>query len=211
MHYRDAVVLRTDVTPRGCMVISEGATAYFENQAAAEAYLDMTAQKGRWLQVPAIDGSGSFRAYLATPASGKGPGIVLAQEIFGVNATMRQVADYYAEEGYVVLAPDLFWRQQPEVELGYAPDDWQKAFSLYKGFDEDKGTEWYYPRYRNRSRDLKDFLGDGQPTGAEGAAVAFHMWINSCRSFDWCYESSAVTFVREVGPDVTQFELGDEV
>jgi len=46
MHYRDAVVLRTDVTPRGCMVISEGATAYFENQAAAEAYLDMTAQKG---------------------------------------------------------------------------------------------------------------------------------------------------------------------
>ncbi len=101
----------------------------------------MTAQKGRWLQVPAIDGSGSFRAYLATPASGKGPGIVLAQEIFGVNATMRQVADYYAEEGYVVLAPDLFWRQQPEVELGYAPDDWQKAFALYKGFDEDKGTE----------------------------------------------------------------------
>ena len=45
----------------------------------------MTAQKGRWLQVPAIDGSGSFRAYLAIPASGKGPGIVLAQEIFGAN------------------------------------------------------------------------------------------------------------------------------
>ena len=46
MHYRGAVVLCADVAPGGCMVISEGATAYFENQAAAEAYLDMTAQKG---------------------------------------------------------------------------------------------------------------------------------------------------------------------
>lgn len=46
MHYRGAVVLCADVAPGRCMVISEGATAYFENQAAAEAYLDMTAQKG---------------------------------------------------------------------------------------------------------------------------------------------------------------------
>ncbi len=96
---------------------------------------------GQWLQVPAADGSGSFRAYLATPAAGKGPGIVLAQEIFGVNATMRQVADYYAEEGYTVLVPDLFWRQQPNVELGYTPEDWQKAFGFYQGFDEAKGVE----------------------------------------------------------------------
>ena len=44
------------------------------------------------------------------PPSGSGPGILLLQEIFGVNASMRDVADYYAEEGYVVLAPDLFWR-----------------------------------------------------------------------------------------------------
>lgn len=96
---------------------------------------------GQWLQVPASDGSGSFRAYLATPKAGKGPGIVLAQEIFGVNATMRQVADYYAEEGYVVLVPDLFWRQQPGVELGDTPDDFQKAFGFYQGFDEKKGVE----------------------------------------------------------------------
>ncbi|MGH6626713.1 MAG: dienelactone hydrolase family protein [Burkholderiaceae bacterium] len=96
---------------------------------------------GQWIEVKASDGSGSFRAYLATPAAGKGPGIVLAQEIFGVNATMRQVADYYAEEGYTVLVPDLFWRQQANVELGYAPDDWQKAFGFYQGFNEDKGVE----------------------------------------------------------------------
>src|SRR4030095_5854058 len=89
----------------------------------------------------AADGSGSFRAYLATPASGKGPGLVLAQEIFGINATMRQVADYYAEEGYTVLAPDLFWRQEPNVELGSSEADMQRAFGLYQGFDEAKGVE----------------------------------------------------------------------
>jgi len=86
-------------------------------------------------------GSGSFSGYLALPRSGSGPGLVIAQEIFGVNATMREVADYYAEEGYVVLVPDLFWRQQPGIELGYSPDDWQRAFALYKGFDEVRGVE----------------------------------------------------------------------
>jgi carboxymethylenebutenolidase len=89
----------------------------------------------------AADGSGSFRGYLATPASGNGPGLVLAQEIFGVNATMQQVADYYAEEGYIVLVPDLFWRQEPNVELGYTEADWQRAFGLYQGFNEPKGGE----------------------------------------------------------------------
>lgn len=93
------------------------------------------------IKIDATDGSGTFGAYLSLPASGHGPGLVLAQEIFGVNQTMRDVADYYAEEGYVVLVPDLFWRQQPDVELGYSAEDWQKAFGFYQGFDEAKGME----------------------------------------------------------------------
>ena len=96
---------------------------------------------GQSIDMKAADGSGSFRGYLATPASGSGPGLVLAQEIFGINATMREVADAYAEEGYVVLVPDLFWRQQPNVELGYTPEDWQRAFGFYQGFDEAKGMD----------------------------------------------------------------------
>ena len=96
---------------------------------------------GQYIDMKAADGSGSFRGYLATPASGKGPGLVLAQEIFGVNSTMRDVADYYAEEGYVVLVPDIFWRQEPNVELGYTEADWQKAFGYFQGFDEPKGME----------------------------------------------------------------------
>ncbi len=94
----------------------------------------------RSIDIAAADGSGSFRAYLALPASGHGPGLVLAQEIFGVNRTMREVADDYAEEGYVVLVPDLFWRQQPGIELGYTPEDWQRAFGYYQGFREDLGV-----------------------------------------------------------------------
>ena len=96
---------------------------------------------GQYIEIDAADLSGTFRAYLATPASGKGPGLVLAQEIFGINQTMREVADYYAEEGYVVLVPDLFWRQQPNIELGYTPADWQKAFGYYQGFNEAKGVD----------------------------------------------------------------------
>ncbi|SEM48456.1 Dienelactone hydrolase family protein, partial [Variovorax sp. YR750] len=95
----------------------------------------------RQVRIQATDGSGSFSGYLAVPSSGTGPGLVLAQEIFGVNATMREVADYYAEEGYVVLVPDLFWRQEPGVQLGYSPEGWQRAFALYQGFDEAKGME----------------------------------------------------------------------
>ena len=93
------------------------------------------------VHIQADDGSGSFGAYLALPKSGSGPGLVIAQEIFGVNKTMRDVADDYAEEGYVVLVPDLFWRQEPGVQLGHTPEDMQRAFAFYGGFDEAKGVE----------------------------------------------------------------------
>lgn len=93
---------------------------------------------GQWITLDAADASGSFRAYLATPSGGTGPGLVLAQEIFGVNQTMRDVADYYAEEGYVVLVPDLFWRQEPGVELEHS--NMERAFALYQGFDEALGV-----------------------------------------------------------------------
>ncbi|MDR3380951.1 dienelactone hydrolase family protein [Cupriavidus basilensis] len=94
---------------------------------------------GQTIQIHAADGA--FNAYLATPASGKGPGIVLCQEIFGVNATMRAVADYYAEEGYTVLVPDLFWRIAPGIELGDRGEDFQRALGLYQRFDEALGVK----------------------------------------------------------------------
>jgi carboxymethylenebutenolidase len=93
-----------------------------------------------WIEVAAKDG-GRFKAYVARPPHGSGPGIVLLQEIFGVNATMREQADAWAEEGYVVVVPDLFWRLEPGIELDYSPEGWQQAFSCYQKFDVDKGIE----------------------------------------------------------------------
>ena len=91
-----------------------------------------------YLEIESGDGR-SFRAYMALPASGYGPGIVLCQEIFGINAHMREVADFYAEEGYVVLAPDLFWRTQCGIELADTGEDLQRAFALYQAFDIETG------------------------------------------------------------------------
>jgi carboxymethylenebutenolidase len=95
---------------------------------------------GQTITIAATDG-GNFKGYLAVPPAGSGPGIVLLQEIFGVNANMCAVADYYAEEGYVVLAPDLFWRQEPGVELGWSEADFKRAFTLYQQFDVDRAID----------------------------------------------------------------------
>ena len=77
----------------------------------------------------------SFQGYLALPPTGTGPGIVLIQEIFGVNSHIRAVADQYALDGYVVLAPDLFWRQSPGVSLGYGEADFAKAIGFMQKMD----------------------------------------------------------------------------
>jgi carboxymethylenebutenolidase len=91
--------------------------------------------------IKAADG-GSFSGYLATPPSGKGPGILVIQEIFGVNTVMRDLADGFARQGYTALCPDLFWRQQPGIQLTDKTEaEWQRAFQLYQGFDEGKGIE----------------------------------------------------------------------
>ena len=94
---------------------------------------------GGYVTVQAADG-GSFTAYVARPAEGKGPGVVLCQEIFGVNAHIRDLADLYAEEGYVVLVPDLFWRMQPHVDLGFDPESRQQAMEFNRRFDDAQGV-----------------------------------------------------------------------
>jgi carboxymethylenebutenolidase len=82
----------------------------------------------RWIDIPA--GPDSFGAYLALPKSGKGPAVIIIQEIFGVNSHIRAVADQYAQDGYVAIAPDIFWRTQPRVELTYAGADRDKGIEL---------------------------------------------------------------------------------
>jgi carboxymethylenebutenolidase len=119
---------------------------------------------GKTIKV-AVAGGKKFSAYLAVPPSGKGPGILMLQEIFGVNASMRAIADYFAEEGYVVLVPDLFWRMKPGVELGYDEASFKKAFEYYGKFDVDQGV-------KDMGAALKALKGLKQCTG-KVAALGF--------------------------------------
>ena len=92
-----------------------------------------------WIRVPTTGGAdgGGFDAFLATPPSGNGPGLLLLQEIFGVNAHIRGVAEQYALAGFTVIAPDLFWRQATRVELGYVGDERERAMALMRTVNRD--------------------------------------------------------------------------
>ncbi len=84
---------------------------------------------GQTIKLTASDGV-SIDAYRAEPAGTPKGGIVVLQEIFGVNPHIRRVADGYAAAGYLAIAPALFDRAEPGVELGYAPDDIPRGVAL---------------------------------------------------------------------------------
>ena len=79
-------------------------------------------------------------AYVARPAGEPVGGLVVVQEVFGVNAHIRRVADSYAKDGLVAVAPALFDRIEPGVELGYEGADMQKAMSFFPKLDIDKSV-----------------------------------------------------------------------
>jgi carboxymethylenebutenolidase len=85
--------------------------------------------KTSWIEI-----APGHAGYLALPPAGRGPGLVLLQEIFGVNEHIRAVAEQYALDGFVVLAPDLFWRRAPRVELGYTPQDITEGRALMTAY-----------------------------------------------------------------------------
>jgi len=85
---------------------------------------------------------GDFTAYLAHPANEPAAAIVVIQEIFGVNAFVREVCDRLAARGYLAIAPDLFWRIEAGIDLTDHTDaDWKRAFELYNAFDVDAGAK----------------------------------------------------------------------
>jgi carboxymethylenebutenolidase len=90
--------------------------------------------------IPTLEGDASFAAYIARPEGASKGAIIVIQEIFGVNPGIRQKCDKLAAEGYVALAPDLFWRLQPEVSLD--PDvesEFAAALDLMGKFNQDAG------------------------------------------------------------------------
>ncbi len=117
---------------------------------------------GTEITISAADG-GDFMGYLATPESGSGPGVVVIQEIFGVNDVMRSITDSFAEAGYMALCPDIFWRQEPGIQLSdQTEEEWARAFELFNGFDLEKGV-------RDLDSTIETLLGMDGCSGKVGA------------------------------------------
>src|ERR1700682_1842942 len=89
---------------------------------------------------------GMFSAYVARPKTLPASTVVVLQELFGVNADIRKTCDELAEQGFLVVAPDLFWRQEPGIDLSVTSEaDWQHGLRLYQAYNRDAGA-----------RDVKD-------------------------------------------------------
>ena len=89
---------------------------------------------------------GPFDAHIVRPKVLPAPAVVVLQELFGVNADIRKTCDELAEQGFIAVAPDLFWRQEPGVDLSVTSEpDWQHGLRLYQAYDRDAGA-----------RDVKD-------------------------------------------------------
>jgi carboxymethylenebutenolidase len=89
---------------------------------------------------------GAFAAHISRPKTLPAPAVVVLQEVFGVNADIRKTCDELAEQGFLAVAPDLFWRQEPGVDLSVTSEtDWQHGLRLYQAYDRDSGA-----------RDVKD-------------------------------------------------------
>jgi carboxymethylenebutenolidase len=85
---------------------------------------------------------GEFAAYIARPTALPAPAVVVLQELFGVNADIRKTCDELAEKGFIAVAPDLFWRQEPGVDLSVTSEpDWQHGLRLYQAYDRDAGVK----------------------------------------------------------------------
>ncbi len=90
--------------------------------------------------ISTLSGDNTFSAYVARPEGEPRAAIVVIQEIFGVNAGIRRKCDLFAEQGYLAVAPDLFWRLEPEIELD--PDvepEFKRALDLMGQFNQDQG------------------------------------------------------------------------
>lgn len=117
------------------------------------------------ITIDTLDGEGRFNAYVAEPQGAPRGAIVVIQEIFGVNPGIRQKCDGLAAQGYLAIAPDLFWRLEPGVELDPdVPEQFQRALALMGKFDQDLAIRDLEATIRAaRAR-----LGDGGKVGVVG-------------------------------------------
>ena len=96
---------------------------------------------GEKATIPALDGDGSFPVYIARPEGAPKAAIIVVPEIFGVNEGIRRKCDGWASHGYLALAPDIFWRFAPGVELDPdIPEQLQEGFGYFQQYDANDGV-----------------------------------------------------------------------
>ncbi|MTV37577.1 dienelactone hydrolase family protein [Duganella radicis] len=153
----------------------------------------------KWIDIETSDGT--FGAYLSLPRGGKGPGIVLLQEIFGVNQHIRNVADQYAADGYVVLAPDLFWRQRARIELGYDGEEWKQAYALMQATDFAKAQQ----DVGATAKALRGLVGEARIASIGycfGGRLSYHTAANGLVDAAIAYYGGGIQNALERAPEI---------
>src|SRR5438105_2370347 len=163
-------------------------------------------------RIPAHDG-GDFAGHLAVPQSGSGPGMVVIQEIFGVNDYMKDACRRLADLGYVALAPDLYWRIEPGIAIDERERDaLQRAFGYMGRLDFPKAADDAVAALE-RLRQLPEVRGGAGILGfCLGGGVAY--MVAAAADPDTCvsYYGSAVPDALGMAGDVTcpvLFQFGD--
>jgi carboxymethylenebutenolidase len=149
----------------------------------------------RYERVTANDG-GEFDAFCALPESGSGPGILLFQEIFGINDNIRDLATRLAGEGYVVLAPDMFWRLEPRFERK-DESGIGDAFAMVQKFDFAQGIDDIQATHAH-------LLSMRECTGKVGA-------VGFCLGGGLAFATAALSRVDGKGPDAAVCYYGSPV
>jgi carboxymethylenebutenolidase len=134
----------------------------------------------------------TFDGYLSLPPTGRGPGLVIIQEIWGVNAHIRAVADQYALDGYVVIAPDIFWRQEANVDLTYDEAGTKKAYQLLQGINVPDAVADLVATVQ-ALRNLPEMTGQVGAVGyCMGGRLAYHLAASKSIETAVCYYGGGI-------------------
>ncbi|HKX35583.1 MAG TPA: dienelactone hydrolase family protein [Rhizorhapis sp.] len=130
--------------------------------------------------IPTLEGDAQFDVYVAQPSGTAKAAIVVIQEIFGVNEGIRRKCEALADQGYLALAPDLFWREKPHVELDAdVTEDFQAALGHMQKFDQDQGIR----DIEATIKAARAQLDDGGKVGLVGYCLGGRLvFMSACRT-----------------------------
>lgn len=136
---------------------------------------------GEWVEVKGPDGA--FKAYVARPSGTPKAAVVAIQEIFGVNAVMRGKADWLAREGFLAIAPDLFWRIKPGIELTDQTDaGWKQAIDYMNQLDKNASVNDVQATLTH-ARGLSASLGGASKASCLGYCMGGYIaFLAACRT-----------------------------